>query len=257
MEGHPPVLKNSPLQLAAIELRFPEAVFLPEDLKAIRRALAEVYPVPGTEHGIGIELTPEGTVRQQQTTQRQVYRTIDSSHLVALTGATLGLEARGPQYEGFRHLLDRWLVALEAVVPVAEITTQLRLGLRYVNQLRVEDAEVGLDAVAGRINPVLLSPSSAEGFEFRIATSFQELRLLQGEDGKATLRHGLQVAPAGDAGLAGAYILDLDYYDDRVLSFDRDQHVEQLRAFNHGIWELFRWSLTSDEYESMEPEDRE
>ena len=61
----------------------------------------------------------------------------------------------------------------------------------------------------------------------RIGTSFQELRLLQGDDGKATLRHGLQVAPAGDAGLVGAYILDLDYYDDRVLPFDRDQHVEQ------------------------------
>jgi uncharacterized protein (TIGR04255 family) len=257
MGGHPPLLKKSPLQIAAIELRFPEAVFLPEDLKAIRRSLAEIYPVPGTEHGIGIELTPEGTVRQQQTTQRQVYRTIDSSHLVALTGTTLALEARGPQYEGFRHLLDRWLLALDVVVPIAEITTQLRLGLRYVNQLQVGNAEVGLDAVAGRINPVLLSPSGAEGFEFRVATSFQELRLLQGENGKATLRHGLQLAPAGDSGVTGAYILDLDYYEDRVLLFERDQHVEQLRAFNHGIWELFRWSLTNDEYGAMEPEDRE
>ena len=107
MVDHPTILRNAPLQIVALELRFPETPFEPSDLKAIRRALADTYPDAATEHGIGIELSPEG-VRQQQTNQRQVYRTIDGSHQIGLTQTTLALEARGPKYNEFAPL-ERWI----------------------------------------------------------------------------------------------------------------------------------------------------
>jgi uncharacterized protein (TIGR04255 family) len=277
VEDHPPILRNSPLQIVAVELRFPETVLLPEDLKEVRRALAQEYPKSDTERGVGIELSPEGAVRQQSATQRQVYRTVDGSHQVGLTTISLVLEARGPQYEGFRGLLDRWMLALDAVAPVAEITLQSRLGLRYVNQLPVEDASVGLSALDGRINPVLLAPIGDENFPLHVVTSIQELRL-RGDHGSAALRHGLQVVPPqvvsagasapgqfapgqgilqGEQPSAGVYILDIDYYDEQPTPFEREGHVEQLKRFNEGIWEIFRWSLTDTGYEAMQPEDRE
>jgi uncharacterized protein (TIGR04255 family) len=255
VEGRPPILRNSPLQIVAVELRFPEAVLLPEDLKNIRRGLAELYPASGTEHGLGIQLTPEGAVRQQEKTQRQVYRTTDGAHQIGLTSTTLVLEARGPRYEGFEHFLNRWLTALDVVVPVAEISLQQRVGLRYVNQLPIEDVTPGVAVLDRRVNPALLSPMGADGFGFRVATSFEELRL-QNEYGKATLRHGLQVGPEGTIP-PGIYLLDIDFYDDQFVSFDRERHLEQLKLFNRQVWEIFRWSLTNPEYERMQPEERQ
>lgn len=248
-------MRNSPLQIVAVELRFPEAVLLPEDLKAIRRGLAEPYPASGTEHGIGLELTLEGAVRQQEKTQRQVYRTADGAHQVGLTSTALVLEGRGSRYEGFEHFLDRWLTALDVVVPVAEVGVQQRLGLRYVNQLPVDDVASGVAALEGRINPALLSPMGADGFGFRVATSFEELRL-QSEHGKATLRHGLQVGQEGTIP-PGIYLLDIDFYDDQFESFDRARHLERLKLFNRQVWEIFRWSLADPEYERMQPEERQ
>jgi uncharacterized protein (TIGR04255 family) len=253
MENLPPILRNSPLQIVALELRFPEAILLPEDMKTIRRGLAEHYPLPGTEHGIAIELGAQG-MRPQQATQRQIYRSRDESHQVGLTPTALVLEARGgTQYEGFEHVLERWLVALDAVQPAAEIENQLRLGLRYVNQLPVEDASPGVAALVGRVNPTLLSPFGADGFDFVVTNSFEELRL-QNEHGKATLRHGLQVAEGSPT--PGVYVLDIDFYDDVLSDFDRDRHVEQLTLFHSQVWRIFRWSLTEDEYARMQPEEK-
>lgn len=254
MEDRPPILRKSPLQIVAVELRFPEAVLVPEDLKAIRRGLAGQYPASGTEHGLGVELTIEGGVRQQQTTQRQVYRTVDGSHQLGLTSTVLVLEARGSNYGRFEQFLERWLTAVDVVVPVAEIANQLRLGLRYVNQLQVEDATEGVAALGGRVNPALLSPLGTDGFAFSISTSFEELRL-QNKDGKGALRHGLQIVGEAEPS-PGVYVLDIDYYDDQLAPFDRERHVEQLKLFNFQIWQLFRWSLTDDEYERMQPEER-
>jgi len=271
VEGHPPILRNSPLRIVAVELRFPEAFFEDGDLKAVKRALDEHYPVPGTEHGLAIEVGPQG-LRSQQSSQRQIYRSRDGSHQIGLTSTALALEAHGgAQYEGFEHFLERWLFALDSVKPIAEITTQLRLGMRYVNQLQVEDATIGVAALVDRINPALLSPYGADGFDSEIAMSFEQLRL-RDEHGKATLRHGLQAvaghalpgqvvlgqAVAGEeSSPLGVYVLDIDYYDDELADFDRDRHIEQLKLFNLQVWKIFRWSLTEDEYQRMGPEERD
>ncbi len=253
MEGRPPVLHNPPLAIVAVELRFPGAILLPEDYKKIRRELASEYPASDTEQGIGVELSVQG-IRQQATTERQVYRTRDGVHQVALTPTALVLEARdGREYEGFERFLERWMKVLEIVQPLAEINIQLRLGLRYVNQLPVEDASAGFDALTDRINPVLLSPAGAEGFDFSVARSFQELRLVDAQ-GKATLRHGLQAAD-DESPPPGAYILDIDYYDDELADYDPERQVERLKLFNWRIWNIFRWSITDSEYERMEPEE--
>jgi uncharacterized protein (TIGR04255 family) len=254
MERRPPVLRNPPLAIVAVELRFPEAIFLPQDLKEIRKGLVKDYPVSDTEQGFGIELSVQG-IRQQPTVQRHVYRTQDGAHQIGLTATSLVLEGRGGrEYEGFEQFLDRWLKALDVVKPVAEIDTQLRLGLRYVNQLPVEDASAGYEAVNGRINPPLLSPVGAEGFDFSVVRSFQELRLMN-EQGKAALRHGLQV-DQDESPPKGAYILDIDFYDDEISAYDRERHIERLKVFNWQAWSIFRWSLTDSEYERMEPEER-
>lgn len=255
MERRPPVLLKSPLQIVAAEMRFSDAVLTPEDYKKIRKGFATDYPASDTEQAFGIELSAQG-INQQPTLQRHVYKSVDGSHQIGLTSTSLVLEARGGgRYEGFEHFLKRWLTALDVVVPLAEIDTCIRLGLRYINQLPVENSTQGLGALAGRINPALLAPLGADGFTFEAPASFQELRL-KNEDGKGTFRHGFQVAPEGSSP-PGVYILDIDFYDDEIAAYDRARQIDQLKQLNFNIWNLFRWSLTDDEYKQMQPEERD
>jgi len=254
MDEHPPILRNAPLRIVAVELRFPDTVLLPEDLKKIRKALAKEYPISDTEQGIGFEISLQAGVRQQTTMQRHVYKSRNGSHQVGLTSTALVLEARA-DYEGFQHFLTRWLAMLEVVEPILDLDTQLRLGLRYVNQLVVEDPSPGLEAVVGRINPTLLAPFQTEGFEHAITSSFQELRLSK-ETHKGSLRHGLQVAQEGSPP-QGIYLLDIDFYDDELVDYDNEKQKESLKLFNSEIWKIFRWSITDDEFARMEPEDRD
>jgi uncharacterized protein (TIGR04255 family) len=254
MSSHPSILLNPPLKIVALELRFPETMLLPEDLKKIRKELVKEYPLSDTEQGFGIEISVQGLRQQPTTVQRHVYRTRDGSQQVALAPTSLVLEGSGVEgYEGFEHFLERWLAILDIVQPVAEINDQLRLGLRYINQLPVDDASAGLGSVAGRINPVLLSPMGADGFDFSVVRSFQELRLMN-DHGKATLRHGLQAEDGVSSN--GVYVLDIDFYEEEIAEYSRESQVEQLKRFNFEIWKIFRWSLTEKEYERMEPQEK-
>jgi uncharacterized protein (TIGR04255 family) len=229
-------------------------VLLPEDLKKIRKALAKDYPASDSEQGIGFEISLQGGVRQQTTMQRHVYKSREGSHQVGLTSSSLVLEARS-DYEGFQHFLTRWLSVLDVMEPILELDTQLRLGLRYVNQLVVDDPARGLEAVSGRINPTLLAPFQTEGFEHAVTSSFQELRLVK-EGLKGTLRHGLQIAQ-DETPPQGVYLLDLDFYDDQLADYDNERQKESLKLFNSEIWKIFRWAITDEEFERMEPEDRD
>jgi len=235
-------------------------MFTPEDLKAIRSGLIKDYPVSDAQQGVGIEISAEGGVRQQSVIQRHVFATLDESHQVGLSTGSIVLEAKSG-YEGFEAFLGRWLKIVETVSPVIELNVQMRLGLRYVNQLVVENAAAGLASVVGRINPALVTPFGSDDFPYNITTSFQEVRLSE-DDGHGTLRHGLQVAPQvmasgfpGDpASPRGFYTLDIDFFDDVPKDFGFDAHKDQLAAFNRRIWKLFRWAITDAEYEAMAPE---
>ena len=258
-EVRPPHLANAPLQVVAIDLRFPGVPLSADDIKAISQALADDYPLPETEQGIGFQIGPEG-VRQQATTQRHLFVSLDRSHQVALTPGMLVLEAAS-SYEGFHSFADRWMKIAGAVEEVLKPKLQLRLGLRYVNQLPADGADLTLASMRARVNPALLAPFDVAGFPYGVSSSMQELRL-EGKDAKGTLRHGLQ--PAATPALPGRemaqhafYVLDLDFYDDQARGYDRDGQLESLRLFNSRIWGIFRWSITDEEFERMKPEERD
>ena len=259
MERRPPYLANAPLQVVAADLRFPAVPLSADDIKAVTNALAEDYPLPETEQGIGFQIGPEG-VKQQATTQRNLFITLDRSHQIALMPGTLVLEAAS-KYEGFHQFADRWMKAVSAVSAILQPRLQLRLGLRYVNQLPAEGENTTIRAMEGRINPTLLAPYGVEGFPYDVTTSLQELRL-QGENAKGTLRHGLQIAAL--PGVAGReptqqalYVLDLDFYDDQARPYDEAAQLESLKLFNSCIWKIFRWSVTDEEFQRMQPEERD
>ena len=243
----PPILRRAPLQSMVCELRFPTRLALQDDATRLQQALAEDYPLVETQAGLMLQ-----TQGVPLPSTRYAFVSRDGSHAVLFAQNTLALECR-TGYEGWKAFCTRW----EGVVSAAADNfgghvLQQRIGLRYINQIEAVAAE-GLRGMEGCVNPALLQPLGDESRLFQqINSSMQELRVAQ-ELGVCTVRHGLQMSDDGDA----AYILDFDYYSDEMTQLDVATQIELLNGFNLGVWKLFRWSLSDEQYERFEPEDRE
>jgi uncharacterized protein (TIGR04255 family) len=83
-----------------------------------------------------------------------------------------------------------------------------------------------------------------------LVLSLQELRFKQ-TDGNCTLRHGYVLKVDGTR----TYILDLDYYNDTKREMSIDANLHDLDNFNDGLYEIFRWCITDQAYNSFEPVD--
>lgn len=220
-----------------------------DDATRLQQALSEDYPLVETQPSL---MTAMQGASVPTPTLRFSYVSVDGSHAVLFTSSTLGLECRSG-YKGWKPFCERWERVLStAREHVDELVWQQRIGLRYINQLDAVATD-GLRGMEGRIHPALLQPLGDESGLFeQINASFQELRVAQ-EFGVCTVRHGLQVADDGEA----AYVLDFDYYNDQMTRLDVTGQVELLKNFNLGVWRIFRWCLTDDQYQAFEPEDRE
>lgn len=243
----PPILRRAPLQSMVCELRFPTRLAIQDDATRLQQALAEDYPLVETQAGLMLQM--QGV---PLSSTRYMFVSRDQSHAVLFTQTTLGLECR-TGYEGWKAFCAKWERVVSALLDnFGGHVFQQRIGLRYINQIKAIAAE-GLRGMEGRVNPALLQPLGDDSELFQqINSSMQELRVAQ-EFGVCTVRHGLQVSDDGEA----AYILDFDYYSDEMTPLDLPAQIELLNRFNLGVWKLFRWSLSDEQYESFEPEDRE
>ena len=109
---------------------------------------------------VRIQKTPQGPVKDTRTTNftEHNYRTEDNLRRIALCGEYLFYETR--VYEGFDAARDAFLDVLDAA---AERYTGLkirRLGMRYINEVRLPEADagqgLGADFWEKYINPSLL-----------------------------------------------------------------------------------------------------
>lgn len=132
------IYPNAPLQLVAFELRFPLALKLlsAESLGIVQESLTDQVPIVegGLEGGMTINV-PAGTQAMLQ--PQQFYKLVakDRSASVTLQQAAVVVESSNYlRYAVFRALVERTLEALAGAVRLAGVT---RVGLRYINEIRV------------------------------------------------------------------------------------------------------------------------
>ena len=136
-----------------------------------------------------------------------------------------------------------------ACIEALGIGQQDRLGLRYVNQLTAPaDATPG--ELAKLVRPELLGVIGAHAHFGQVRKAWQELRFDQNDGGKLTLQHGYDQRAPSD----WVYVLDFDHYDDEPRPLDIDGQVRALAAFNHRIFDLFKWAVDEKLFETFEPE---
>jgi uncharacterized protein (TIGR04255 family) len=243
-----PVLGNPPLRLALAQMRFPRLFGLTEvDARPVQRGLAARYPQPSVGRTAEVILTPAGVTSGGETEPVFQFRSEDQAWTVTLTPASISLETTS--YADFSDFIVRWDELLTLISGGLGIDRQDRVGLRYINELpcrsNPEPAEI-----KSLVRDELIGVVGAHARTQQLLSSMHEQRFAQ-DQGVCTFRYGL-VAKAPDEMI---YVLDMDFYDDRSTSFDREVQMRQLADFNRGAFELFQWSVSPELFATFDPQE--
>lgn len=254
------IYERSPLELVICQVRFAPVIKIADEAFVARfqDAIREQYPLLETHKRVEIvgELGADGPTIQQR---GRVWRFVDQEDnwAVALADDFLVLETRA--YEYFDDFLRRFREVLEVLFEYIRPTVLVRLGLRYINEIRP-----GRQEWHSIIRSDLLGVTGVEPFASHVAYSLQEftLRFPSGEG--ITVRHG--IIPTGSVVVPRRgreqpaepfYLLDYDafielgepggYSADSADPDMIDMICERVAMFNQLIYRIFRWSIT-DEY---------
>ncbi len=169
------------------------------------------------------------------------FRTEDGAWVAGLAVNFLSLETK--DYRHFPDFAERFQVLLSALADVYGIRSFGRVGLRYVNLFKSDGFPGGW---AGRINASLLGPLSDPQIGSDV-TGAQQLFALAGDDWTIAVRHGLDDS--------GNYLLDFDHATESKV--DVDSVSLRLTDFNRRIFQIFRWCITDQMHQEMEPTPRD
>lgn len=160
MPGTAPYL-NDALRYVAAEVRFP---LLDEgearDLGGFREAIHGDLPIPQEEQQVSVNIGPSGPSTQQAVRQR--YSTRDRVTSAVLGRDVLVLETTS--YPGWTEFRERFVRLLEALESVRRPDGVLRIGIRFIDEIRVPSVESVADW-SGWISEGLVAPLGLDEVE--------------------------------------------------------------------------------------------
>jgi uncharacterized protein (TIGR04255 family) len=181
---------NAPLQEVSSEARFVPKLRIPSEIWKLQENLASAYPSFGQENTV----TPTGLALTHY------FSTSDGQNKILASQSNFALIAR--QYPGFSAFLDEVVQRTQSFCSIYEISSFIRLGLRYTNQFLLpgSDRTHLQDFVNPFVNFNRIDLASTTQFVVDIRSSVA--------DHKITTRTALLDDPAP------AYVLDIDCYAD-------------------------------------------
>jgi uncharacterized protein (TIGR04255 family) len=249
-----PELQDAPLRVVLCQLRFPPLFRFEEaNTRSFAAALGEEYPLVSEDQLQVMELnvSPQGAVRSQGSPTHAVFRLESEQRDRAITLGHEWLSLETTEYAGFDEFSEQWRLALGAALDAFDFAHELRLGLRYVNEL-----EVGPSASPERLRDILtdnvLGALNLDASAERLVRSWQEVRFRH-DHGGYTMQHGY----VENADQAWVYILDYDGYREGKRAIEVDEQVEALKTMNHHIFRLFRKSVTESTFARFRPRERQ
>ncbi|MBY8887685.1 TIGR04255 family protein [Streptomyces sp. PTM05] len=252
--GHREIYSNAPLALTVVELRHTASTPLSEADKAgLKSLLASTFPIYKPAQQVSITVTHAGAAEDRALFPR--YMTRDFTESISFRDNAVVVETtRYKRRSALRELLHQAVDARQKVSPVDGIE---RLGIRYVNEVRVPNLEHPSDW-GHWISPPLTSIASLRT-EDMAAQTWQGVTVFGTPSVGVVLRHGnfegYAVEPAGDLRRQTPppgpfYLLDLDSYwlpEGEVPQLEWASVEERFDAVGLSAYELFQ-QLITDHY---------
>lgn len=182
-------------------------------------ATVEAFPVRNrlnrSKSEVRVQNTPQGPVKDTHTTNfiENNFWTQDKTRRVALCSEYVFLEER--RYEGYQPLRDIFLDVLETAAAQYPTMKLRRLGMRYINEIKLPDLEagtgLGADFWERYINPLLLGGLRFAANDGALARHMCSTELNYGTD-RATIRYGIFNGEYPRPNRRREFILDVDTY---------------------------------------------
>ncbi len=248
--------RKAPLRLVigqvrfTIMPRFEQKAFIAGFQEAIRAK----YPRVTREASVTYQLSPIGVSPSPGETLWR-FSSRDNTWAVVVGEAAITFESRA--YSSMRDFLDRFSQILKAATETLEVTDRLRLGLRYINEIRYSSAE-SFAQWRALFNPEFVGFEAANLLGGQVDHTLQEIQVNR-PNGILAIRHGLlsgsAVAPLPQERPVSRqfYLIDVDYYDMTESDLDISAIVKQMQDYNDVIYRFFRWTLSDELYNYLEP----
>jgi len=150
------IYPNAPAVLVAVEARHPDAAELDAGQQSeLKRLLTSTFPLPQTQSTQVISHAPPA---EPVITQQVVPRFATRDLTTAVTFNTQAVVVETSQHRSFEHLSELLSVAISARQAVQPVEGLLRLGLRYVDEIRVPDLAGGVEGWSDWVDISLLGP---------------------------------------------------------------------------------------------------
>lgn len=190
-----PVFPNAPLVLVALEVRYPEPAE-PVVVSALRRGVRDLLPIPGNATQQTITFGGSAPVIEQRDFPRLTSR--DGTTALVVSNEALVLETTNYDgYEEYRKLIER---VTTAVADVLKPDGLLRVGMRFIDEIRVPGAQEPPGDWSPWIAPGLLVPLAPDlkvGAENLRPRTWQGVAVYDAGGGySVTLKYGPQVGYA-------------------------------------------------------------
>ena len=174
-----------------------------------------------TKSDVHIRKTPQGPVRDTQTRNfvEHNFWTEDKSRRIALCGEYLFLEEK--RYETYDSLRDQFLDVLEPAAAQYPGMKIKRLGLRFINEIKLPEADagpgLGADFWQKYINPFLLGGLRFAANDGALARHMCTTELNYGAD-RATIKYGIFNGEYPRPNRRREFILDIDTFSTTELA---------------------------------------
>ncbi len=247
-----PIYSHAPLKLVTFQIQFPHVPDL-DDLnppREIADALRERYPIMGGPPPfVQVDLGP-GQAQQRARGSRMTSRS--RTWAVTMTSEAVSVEtSRYQRYEKFAEQVEWVLERVQAVTPLPGVT---RLGLRYIDEIEIEDVDELADWKPW-INEHLIVGGLIDGYRTHdyIAQALLEVADLQ----RLVVRYGRVTQPVVnpdgvlriDRSPEGPYfLLDIDSFwepsRDEFLEFNAEEVRKVSLSLHDPIRKIFERAIT-------------
>ena len=250
---------NAPVVLVTAELRHPDAPLLgPGEQSEMKRLLASNFPLPQPLQNTKIMATPGAQPTLQQ---EMVPRFSTRDQTTAVTFGPQAVSVETTTYRSFEHFLELVRLSVDARQKIAPVDGLTRLGLRYVDEVRVPDVCNGVVGWREWVNEDLLGAAQVGSLLGSAAEQSQGVTVFNRGDGRQIAvqygsREGFAVFPGGPLQRSTPppgpfFLLDIDsfwgatgevpeFLVESIISTCQDLHEPVSQLFENLITERLR-----------------
>lgn len=224
-------------------------------------ALCADYPVRQslnrTKNEVRIQKTPQGPVKDTRSYSYPEHNfwTEDKKRRVAISREYLFLEWKS--YEDFQSMRDGFMDIMETIAQSCPGLRVARLGMRYINEIKLPEAEhgpgLGAEFWKDYVNELLLGGLRFAANDGALSRQMNSIELNYGSD-RATVKYGIFNTEYPKPNRRREFVLDIDTYCQQLLTVP--ELPARLEAFRRAACSVFETAVTDRLRGLMEAEEK-